>query len=163
MIREATDGTNDALELFRREIGWSEVLNHVIKDKESEFEALLFIASEALWNDFIADFLNKAMNVLSVGLEKGTHELSSGNLQVELVGILLLNHGHVIRIKNIVLILSLIVVELVILHDSFKRLGHDIDGFLAYVLDFFSRHQTYTSLVNNILESLNLYNQSVCI
>lgn len=85
MVCEPTDGTHNVLEVFRREIGWSEVLNHVIKDEESKFVALLLITGKALWNDLIADLLNKPMNELSVGLEKGAHKLSGCDLQVELI------------------------------------------------------------------------------
>lgn len=41
---KATDRLNDSLEVFRGEISWSQVLDHVIKDEEGELVALLLVA-----------------------------------------------------------------------------------------------------------------------
>ena len=54
MIAIPADCTNDVLEISLVEIGWSQVLNHVVEDEESELLALLLRASEAVWNNLIA-------------------------------------------------------------------------------------------------------------
>ena len=49
-----TDCTDDVLEIRLVKIGWSQVLNHVVKDEESELLALLLRACEAVWNNLVA-------------------------------------------------------------------------------------------------------------
>ena len=58
MVAEATDSLNHLLEVFRREVRRSEVLNHIIDDEEGELQALLLIALEALRDDLGAELSN---------------------------------------------------------------------------------------------------------
>ena len=46
--------TDNVLEIRLVEIGWSQVLDHIVEDEECELLALLLRATEAVWNDLIA-------------------------------------------------------------------------------------------------------------
>ena len=80
MAGESTDSLHDALEVLRRKVCRSQVLNHVVEDEECELEALLLVAAEAVRDDLVAQTLHETLNRLLVRLEEGTHELSCGDL-----------------------------------------------------------------------------------
>ena len=163
VAREATDSSDDALEVLRGEVSGSQVLNHVIEDEESELEALLLTAAEAAGNDLVTKACNKSCDVISVSLEKAAHKLSSRNLQIKLVGVLFLDQSHIISIQSIVLVLDLLLRECQVLGNSFERLGDNINGFISKVSDLFGSHKTGTGDINHILEGLNLDDQSVSV
>ena len=163
VAREATDSSDDALEVLRGEVSGSQVLNHVIEDEKSELEALLLTAAEAAGNDLVTKACNKSCDVISVSLEKAAHKLSSRDLQIKLVGVLFLDQSHIISIQSIVLVLDLLLRECQVLGNSFERLGDNINGFISKVSDLFGSHKTGTGDINHILEGLNLDDQSVSV
>ena len=69
MAGEAADGGNDLLEVSRGEVGRSKMLNHIVKNEESNLESLLLSGSEALRDDLIAEFGDKTLHELAVSLE----------------------------------------------------------------------------------------------
>ena len=86
------------------------MLNHIIKDEESKLEALLLGASEASRDDLVAEALDEGTNEVLVSLEQGAHKLSGSDLQVELVGVLLLDKSQIVSVKHIILILNLLLI-----------------------------------------------------
>ena len=96
-----------------------------------------------------------------MSLEEDTHELSCSDLQVILVRILFFNQSKIVGIERVIFILNLLVGKRVVLSDSLKGLGDDIDGFLSQVGYFCFSHEAGTSLIDDILKCLNLSNQSV--
>ena len=163
VARETTDCLDNALEVFRGEVRGSQVLNHVIEDEESELEALLLTAAEAARDDLVAKALNKTGDRLSMSLHKSAHKLSSRDLQIKLVRILLLNQSHIISIQSIILVLDLLLGERQVLGDSLERLGDNINGLLAKVGDLVGSHEAGTSHINHVLEGLNLDYQGVSV
>ena len=134
---KTTDRLNDSLEVFWGEISWSQVLNHVIKDEEGELVALLLVAREAGRDDVSAKGLHESSHGIFVRLKEAAHELSSSDLQIKLIGVLLFDESHIVSIESIILILDLLVGEGVVLGDSLEGLGDDADGFLTQVVNFF--------------------------
>lgn len=80
MIGIPADCTNDVLEIRLIEIGRSQVLNHVVKDEESELLALLLRACEAVWNNFVAQPLYQPSNAFLVRFEELAHQFGCRNL-----------------------------------------------------------------------------------
>lgn len=138
------------------------MLNHIIKDEESKLEALLLGASEASRDDLVAEALDEGTNEVLVSLEQGAHKLSGSDLQVELVGVLLLDKSQIVSVKHIILILNLLLIgERVVLSDTLKRLGDDVNGLISDMSCLSVGHESFTSLIDHILESLNLSDERV--
>ena len=107
------------------------MLNHVIKNEEGELEALLLTTAEASWDDLVAETRNKTCNRLSVSLEEGTHELSSCDLQIKFVGVLLLEQSHIISIESVILIFDLLIRKRQVLSNSFEGLVDNVNRLFA--------------------------------
>lgn len=137
------------------------MLNHVVKDVETHLVALLLVASEAAWDEVGAEGRDKTSDHVTVSLEKCAHELSSGDLEVILVGVFLLDEHQVIGVEHIILVLDLLVGEGIVLGDSLKGLVDDVDALLAEVGNLFLGHKAGACSLNAILEGLNLRNKSV--
>ncbi len=137
------------------------MLNHIVKNEESNLESLLLRGSEALWDDLIAETGDKTLHELAMSLEKNTHELSCGDLQVVLVRVLFLDQSKIVGVECIILILNLLIGKLVVLGDSLKGLSDDIDGFFSQVGNFCLSHEAGACLIDNILECLDLSDQSI--
>lgn len=73
MASKSANGIHDVLEVFSGEVRWSQMLNHVIEDKESKFVAFLLLAAEAGWDNLIAQALYEIRHKLFVSLEKCSH------------------------------------------------------------------------------------------
>lgn len=73
MIRIPADCTDDVLEICLIEIGWPQVLHHIVKDEKGKFLAFLLETSEAVWNDLIAKSLHQTTDTLLVRLEQLAH------------------------------------------------------------------------------------------
>jgi len=100
-----------------------------------------------------------------VSLEKDSHQLSSCKLQVKLVIVFFLDHRVVVIVKVLIvflLLLSPALVSGVVFGNALKRLVHYSDSLLTKILNFLLGHETFTDLVDNIFEGINLRNQSVC-
>ena len=97
------------------------MLDHVVEDEQSELEALVLVACEASGDELATQALHYISNKVTVSLEKGAHELSSGNLQVILISVLMLDQLKIISIKSVVLILDLVLVgNVLVLGDALE-------------------------------------------
>lgn len=138
------------------------MLDHIVEDEECKLEALLLGASEAGRDDLVAEALDKRTTEVLVSLEEGTHELGGSDLEIELIRVLLLDQSEIVGIKHVILILNLLLCgERVVLRDALKRLVDDVDRLVGNVGSLFSSHQTGAGLIDDILEGLNLSNESV--
>jgi len=62
-----------------------------------------------LGQNFVLELHDEVSRELFVGLEQDTHEFSGNELQVELVGVLLLDHGEVFFVPLVILVFLFVV------------------------------------------------------
>ena len=77
---KSANGIHNALEVLGGEVCGSQMLNHIIEDEESKFEAFLLLAAEAGRDDFVAQALYEIRDKLFVSLEERAHQLGSRDL-----------------------------------------------------------------------------------
>lgn len=123
--RELADSLNDSRVIVRGEVGWSKMLNKVVKDKKTELHSLLDVTAESCVQGVCPKVLNDSGNHTCVSLEKTTHELGSSKLQVVLVVSFLLEQVEILLVKLVVLILNVLVLDVIKLFNSFKGLVDD--------------------------------------
>ena len=113
------------------EVAWTQVLHKVVKNEESEFFALLFLACEGFRENLVPENLDQVADEGLVGLEQNANKLGGGQLQVVLVLVVLFDElGNIVLVEFFVVIISFFLRHLIVLFNADKGVLDHLDGLL---------------------------------
>lgn len=139
------------------------MLDHVIKDENSEFVSLLLTTAECCWDDFSCKLADQLSDKVFMRLEESSHKLSKAHLQIMLVLVLLLEQSEIILVKLVVLILWLFFLHVIVFLDTLEGFFNELKALGSNSVDFFLGVDAYTSLSDVIFNSLHLEDAGISV
>ena len=118
------------------EVGWSEVLHHIVQNEERESESLDFTAGEGLWDHLGLAFVDHVGYEVLVSLEESSNDLSCGGLQIVLVGVLSLKESNILGVELVILIFSLLSGVVLVVLDPLVCAFNVLNHLKSKMIDF---------------------------